>query len=64
MFKEASKGASTSPILVTPTSSSFPPIKTPENKENDPDEPNSEDEGDIQTIHLILVVQPKYRAIT
>jgi hypothetical protein len=49
MLKEASKGASTSPILVTPTSSSFPAIKTPENKENDPDEPNSEDEGDIQT---------------
>jgi hypothetical protein len=46
-FKEASKSASTSPIVVAPTST-FPAIKTPENTEDDPDDPNSEDEGDIQ----------------
>jgi hypothetical protein len=48
MFKEASKSASTSPIVVAPTSSTFPAIKTPENTEDDPDDPNSEDEGDTQ----------------
>jgi hypothetical protein len=44
MFKEASKNTSTSPTVVTPTST-FPAIKTPETTEDDP---NSADEGDIQ----------------
>ena len=43
MLKEASKSAGTSPIVVAPTSSTFPVIKTPENTENDPDDPNSVD---------------------
>jgi len=34
--------------VVTPTSSTFPAIKTPENTVDDPDDPNSEDAGDIQ----------------
>jgi hypothetical protein len=49
MFKEVSKCASTSPTMVAPTSSTFPAIKTPENTEDDPDDPNSEDEGDNQS---------------
>jgi hypothetical protein len=48
MFKEASKCARTSPIVVAPISSTFPAIKTPENTEDDPVDPNSEDEGDNQ----------------
>jgi hypothetical protein len=44
MFREVSKSASTSSIAVTPPSSTFPAIKTPENTD-DPDDPNSADEG-------------------
>jgi len=52
MFKEASKCTCTSPIVVAPTSSTFPAIKTPENTEDDPDDPNTEDEGDNQMEHM------------
>jgi hypothetical protein len=48
MFKEASRNASTSPTVVTPTSSTLPAIMTPEYTLDDPDDPNSADEGDIQ----------------
>jgi hypothetical protein len=34
--------------VVTPISSTFPAIKTPKNTEDDPDDPNSDDEGDNQ----------------
>jgi hypothetical protein len=52
-FKKASKSVCTSTILVSldpliSYSINFQAMKTPENTEADPDEPEAADEGDIQ----------------
>jgi len=53
MFKKASRSVCSSTTVVSHNSLSLIPLtssalKTPENTEENPDEPKSEDEGDIQ----------------
>jgi hypothetical protein len=53
MFKKASKSVSTSTIVVSPdpfflSHQFFSAMKTPENTEEDPDDPEPADEGYIQ----------------
>jgi hypothetical protein len=54
MFKKATQSVCTSTAVVahdptSPTPSTSSPMKTPENTEEDPDDPELADEGDIQT---------------
>jgi hypothetical protein len=53
MFKKASKSVCTSTLVVSPDPSSPTPwisstMKMPENEEQDPEDPESAEEGDIQ----------------
>jgi hypothetical protein len=57
MFKVASRSICTSTVAVSPdplspTPSTFSAIKTPENTEEDPDNPEPADEKDIHEILL------------
>jgi hypothetical protein len=57
MVKVASKSICTSTVAVSPdplspTLSTFPAIKTPENTEEDPDNPEPADEEDIHDLLL------------
>jgi hypothetical protein len=63
--KEASKSICTLTVVVSsdlwsPASSTSSPLKTPENTEEDPHDPEQIDEGDIP-VELILVVQSSVR---
>jgi hypothetical protein len=65
--KMASKSVCTpvivvSPNSMSPTPSTFTATMTPENTEEDPDDPEPADEGDPSRVLLRLVSQPKYRS--
>jgi len=67
IFKKASKSVCTLTVVVSSdpwslASSASSPVKTPENTEEDPHDPEQVDEGGIP-MELRLVVQSEYRSI-
>lgn len=69
MFEKASKSVCTSTVVLSPDTLSPTPstssvVKTPENAEEDSDDPKPEDEADIQMEYSHSLCNPSIGAVT